>query len=69
LQTLESAQEVPLTTGVFWQPLDGLQLSVVHTLPSVQLSGVPVVQAPFWQVSAPLQAVASAQEVPLSTGT
>ena len=37
-------------------------------LPSSQFSGVPAVQVPAWQVSAPLQTSPSAQEVPSATG-
>jgi hypothetical protein len=47
LQGLPSLQEEPLTTAVFTQPLEGLQLSVVHTLPSLQLRAVPDVQVPL----------------------
>jgi hypothetical protein len=43
------------------------QLSVVHGLLSSQLGGVPGVHTPAWQVSAPLQTVASAQDVPFGT--
>jgi hypothetical protein len=46
-----------------------MQLSVVHTLLSLQLGAVPAVQAPVWQVSAPLQALPSVHEVPLATLT
>jgi len=63
LQTLPSAHEVPFDTLTDWQPAMGLQLSVVHGLPSLQLSGVPDVQVPFWQVSLPLHTVASAHDV------
>jgi hypothetical protein len=69
LQTSPSAHEVPLSTGVFWQPEAGSQLSVVQTLPSSQLRGVPAVQTPAWQLSAPLHTSASAHAVPLGTGT
>jgi len=41
---------------------------VVHALLSPQLSGVPAVQVPLWQVSVPLQALVSAHVVPFSTG-
>src|SRR4030095_3845557 len=34
------------------QPVDGLHVSVVHTLLSLQTSAVPTVQVPFWHVSA-----------------
>jgi len=67
LHTLPSLQEVPFSTGVFWQPKTGSQVSVVHTLLSLQLSGVPAVQRPAWQVSLPLHTLPSLQEVPFST--
>jgi hypothetical protein len=65
LQTLPSVHEEPFGSGVLAHPVTGLQLSVVQTLPSLQLSGVPAVQTPPWQVSAPLHTVASAHAVPL----
>jgi hypothetical protein len=68
LQTLPSLHEVPFSTGALTQPVAGLQLSVVHTFPSLQLSGVPAVHTPLWQISLPLQTLPSAQEVPLATG-
>ena len=40
----------------------------MQTLESLQLSAVPAVQVPAWQVSAPLQALPSAQAVPLVLG-
>jgi hypothetical protein len=46
LQTLPSAQDVPLGRAAFWQPVTGLHVSVVQTLPSLQLRGVPAVQVP-----------------------
>jgi hypothetical protein len=46
LQTVPSLQDVPSATVVFWQPLTALQVSVVQTLPSLQLGGVPAVQTP-----------------------
>jgi hypothetical protein len=67
LQASPSAHVVPFATAVFWQPEAGLQLSVVQTLPSLQLSGVPAVQVPLWQVSSPLQASPSAHEEPLGS--
>jgi hypothetical protein len=67
LQTVASRHGVPLATGVFEQPKTGLQASVVQTLLSLQLSGVPAVQVPPWQVSAPLQTLLSRHAVPLST--
>jgi len=68
LQTLPSLQEVPFNTGVLTQPASGLQLSVVQTLLSLQLSAVPAAQVPLWQVSLPLQTLPSPHEVPLATG-
>jgi hypothetical protein len=35
-----------LATGAVWQPVAGLQLSVVQTLPSLHVSGVPAVHVP-----------------------
>jgi hypothetical protein len=55
-----------LATGVVVQPDAGLQPSVVHTLPSLQVSGVPAVHTPLWQVSAPLQALPSGHAVPFA---
>jgi hypothetical protein len=68
LHTVLSGQAVPFVTATFWQPVVALQLSVVHTLLSLQLSGVPAVHVPFWQVSEPLQTVASRQGVPFRRG-
>jgi hypothetical protein len=67
LQTLPSAQAVPLSTGVLLQPVTGLQLSVVQTLPSLQLSAVPAVQVPLWQVSTPSQTSPSLHDEPFGT--
>jgi hypothetical protein len=64
---LASAHEVPLATLACAQPVAGRQLSVVHTLPSSQLGGVPAVHVPLWHVSAPLQAFPSAHDVPFAT--
>jgi len=52
---------------VFVHPLTGLQASVVQALPSLQLRAVPDVQLPLWQVSAPLQTLPSAHDVPFVT--
>jgi hypothetical protein len=68
LQTSPSRQGVPLTTVVFWQPVTGSQLSVVHGLLSSQLSAVPAVHTPPWQVSLPLQTLPSGHAVPFTTG-
>ena len=68
LQTLPSAQDVPVETGVCVTPLTESQASVVHGLPSSVVSGVPGIQEPDpLHVSAPLQILASAQDVPAST--
>ena len=69
LHTVPSGHGVPFATEVFWQPRTGSQLSVVQGLLSLQLSGVPAVHVPFWQVSVPLQTVASGQAVPFATAT
>jgi hypothetical protein len=68
LHTFPSAQDVPLSTGACAHPVAGLQLSVVQGLPSLQSSGVPVVQAPAWQVSLPSQRSLSAHDVPFASG-
>jgi hypothetical protein len=46
LHTFPSGHALPFVTGTFWQPLAGLQLSVVHTLLSLQLGVVPAVHTP-----------------------
>jgi hypothetical protein len=56
-----------LAAGAVWQPATGLHVSVVHGLPSLHVSGVPAVQVPPWQVSAPLQTLPSPQPVPFGT--
>src|SRR6266850_2173419 len=68
LQTLPSEQEVPSGSGLLKQPVAGSQASVVQALPSLQTSGVPGAQRPCSQVSEPLQASPSEQEVPSATG-
>jgi hypothetical protein len=68
LQALPSEQEVPFDTFACAQPLTALHVSVVHRLLSLQLSAVPGVQAPPWQVSEPLHTFPSGQGVPLVTG-
>jgi hypothetical protein len=67
LQTVPSAHGVPFRTGTWVHPKAGSQLSVVQTLESLQLSAVPGVHAPFWQVSLPLQTLPSVHELPLAT--
>jgi hypothetical protein len=66
LQTLPSLHVVPLVTTACWQPVAGLQVSLVHELPSPQLSGVPGRQVPFRQVSPPLHTLESLHVVPLT---
>jgi len=46
LHTLPSLHDVPLPSTVCWHPVVMLQLSVVHALLSLQLSGVPDVHVP-----------------------
>ena len=43
-------------------------MSVVHGLPSLQTRGVPAMQVPLWQVSAPLHTVPSAHGEPSDRG-
>jgi hypothetical protein len=68
LQALPSVQDVPLATAVFTHPVVVLHESVVHTLESLQLGGVPGVQVPPRHTSAPLQALPSEQEKPSACG-
>jgi hypothetical protein len=49
-------------------PVAGLHPSVVQTLASLQLRGVPAVHVPLWHVSVPLQALPSAHAEPLGSG-
>jgi hypothetical protein len=63
LQALPSLQELVLLEC--WQPEAGLQESSVQALPSLQLSAVPVWQDPPPQISLPLQALPSLQELVL----
>jgi hypothetical protein len=65
LQTVLSAHDVPFGSGLAVQPKTGSQPSVVHGLPSLQVSGVPAVQVPAWQVSLPLHRLPSVHDVPL----
>jgi hypothetical protein len=55
--------------GVLMHPLTPLHTSLVQALPSSQLSIVPAVQLPLWQVSLPLQALPSLHELPFATGS
>jgi hypothetical protein len=68
LQALPSPQLPPLVTGAFVQaPVAGAQVSVVHVLPSLQLTGAPAAHVPPWHVSAPLQAFPSPHAALLAT--
>src|SRR5262249_13037168 len=67
LQRLPSGHGVPSATGTCaHDPPGATHESVVQGLLSSQLGGVPAVQMPPWQVSAPLQALPSEHEVPVS---
>src|SRR5262245_7964966 len=66
-QLFGGPQGVPWGTGVNTQPTAGSQLSAVQSLLSLQTGGGSPVQVPFWQVSAPLQALPSEHEVPFGT--
>jgi hypothetical protein len=63
-QASESAQLVPVATGVWVTPATASQASVVHGFPSSVDGGVPGVQVPAWQVSEPLHTVVSLHAVP-----
>ncbi len=63
-QTVALSQAVPAAFGVWLTPPTGSQASVVHGFASSTVGGVPEVQAPAWQVSAPSQTVALLQEAP-----
>jgi ABC-type glucose/galactose transport system permease subunit len=67
LQRLPSLHEVPFASVVCWHPVTGSQVSVVHGLLSLQLSGVPAVQVPAWHVSTPLHVFPSLHEVPFAS--
>src|SRR5262245_56623385 len=64
LQALVSGQGTPFAAAVTWQPRIGSQMSIVHTLLSLQTSGVPARQAPRLQTSLLLQMLPSLQVVP-----
>jgi hypothetical protein len=69
LHALPSEQLVPAVAGVWSTPKVGSQLSAVHGFPSSSDGGAPGLQTPeALQVSVPLQALLSAQEVPTVTG-
>src|SRR5262245_1281509 len=56
---------VPSGRGVYWQPPGAAHESSVHGFWSSQVSGVPRMQTPPWQVSIPLHGSPSEQGVPL----
>src|SRR2546426_12431485 len=67
LHTLPSLHEVPFATAACWQPCTGSHVSVVQGLLSLQLGGVPAVQAADGQGSELVQAFPSLHEVPFAT--
>jgi hypothetical protein len=67
LHTLPSEHDAPFAIAACTQPL-APQPSRVHGLPSSQLSGVPAVHTPAWQVSRPLHGSLSEHDVPFATG-
>jgi len=68
LQRFPSGHGVPSATATCeHEPPGAIQESVVQGLLSSQLGGVPAVQRPPWQVSAPLQALPSEHDVPFVT--
>jgi hypothetical protein len=66
LQALPSLHDVPAATGVWLTPVEGLQASVVHRLPSSTATAEPAVQVPDWQVSEAVQALPSLHDVPFA---
>ena len=59
---------MPSATGEFTQPVAGLQLSLVHVVPSSQFGGGPPLQVPAEQLSLVVQKLPSSHEVPSATG-
>src|SRR5439155_9101147 len=70
VQALPSLHGVPLgAAGLEQVPVAGSQVPAVwQASTAVQVTGVPGMQAPAWQTSAPLHAFMSLHEVPLATG-
>src|SRR5262245_14660299 len=70
VQALPSLQVLPSGFGGSEQiPVAGLHVPALwHWSEAVHTTGVPAWQAPFWHISAPLQALPSLQLVPLATG-
>src|SRR5262245_32805153 len=69
LQALPSLHEVPFGAARFRQPSTASHESTVHGLVSAQLSDVPAAHTPAWQVSTPLHALPSVQELPSDRAT
>jgi hypothetical protein len=67
LHAFPSPHGVPFGTSLCWQPTAGTQVSVVHGLLSLQSGAVPAVHEPSWQVSTPLHAFPSLQDVPFES--
>src|SRR5947209_12463355 len=61
-------QTVVAGAGVYMQPVAGMHASIVHRLPSSQLSGTPAWQIPALQVSVPLHRFPSGHGVPSAGG-
>jgi hypothetical protein len=55
--------------GSCTQPVDGLQVSLVHSSLSLQSGAAPPVHVPLWQVSVVVQALASLHVVPSAATT
>src|SRR5260370_778956 len=67
LHRLPSGHGVPSGATLCWQPAMGLQVSIEHGFPSLQLSAGPAVHAPVWHVSTPLPRFPSLHDVPFGT--
>jgi hypothetical protein len=64
-----SSHGAPTATGFEHTPVALLHTPTVwHASMAVQVTGIPAVQTPIWQVSAPLQAFPSLQPIPLPIG-
>src|SRR5580698_4895580 len=61
---LASPQELPSGAAAVWHPLTGSQTPTEQGSALPQDGAAPAVQTPAWQVSTPLQALPSEQEVP-----
>ena len=65
VQASPSLQTVPAATRLYWQPLTGSQVPLVHGLSSSQETAAPP-HTPPWQVSGEVQALSSSQALPLA---